>query len=180
MNLEDNPFRKWDMVRVWDDPWRSNNPGPPEPQPSFPELSCRTRQISVSSFTTRIARISSKMYSTHAVLRISACTLYSLANTNGTIPWGRAACAEPWQVKRHVFLWTPHCCLQLGAGMDDENDQNLPVLWPPSAKFHAYRLDRKRSPSGLARGRTWCLVIAASFWFHRPRFSFAGQWRHLQ
>lgn len=32
---------------------------------------------------------------THAVLRISGCTLYSLANTKGTMPWGSAAC--PWQ-----------------------------------------------------------------------------------
>jgi len=30
-------------------------------------------------------------FNTHAVLRISGCTLYSLAKTNGTIPWGRAA-----------------------------------------------------------------------------------------
>ena len=29
---------------------------------------------------------------THPVLRISGCTLYSLAKTKGTIPWGKAAC----------------------------------------------------------------------------------------
>jgi len=29
---------------------------------------------------------------TYPVLRISGCTLYSLANTNGTIPCGSAAC----------------------------------------------------------------------------------------
>ena len=30
---------------------------------------------------------------THAVLRMSGCTLYSFAKTKGTMPWGRAACS---------------------------------------------------------------------------------------
>lgn len=39
---------------------------------------------------------------TYAVLRISAWRLYSLANTKGTIPWGRAAC-ELWNIKLYMF-----------------------------------------------------------------------------
>jgi hypothetical protein len=110
-----NPFWKWGLVKIWDDPWQSSNQGPLEPQPSFRELSCRMREISISSFTTYSFLIIIGVRCTHAVLRISACTLYSLANTNGTIPWGRAACAEYWQVKRHVCLWIPHYfCCQLG------------------------------------------------------------------
>lgn len=37
--------------------------------------------------------------STYAVLRISGCTLYSLAKTKGTIPCGRAACFQILQSK---------------------------------------------------------------------------------
>jgi len=45
---------------------------------------------------------------THPVLRISGCTLYSLAKTNGTIPCGRAACCilaircQIGQTNKHV------------------------------------------------------------------------------
>lgn len=41
--------------------------------------------------------------STNPVLRISGCTLYSLANTKGTIPCGRAACLFVWQSKHNTF-----------------------------------------------------------------------------
>ena len=36
----------------------------------------------------------------YTVLRISGCRLYSLANTNGTIPWGSAACTnrKGWKI----------------------------------------------------------------------------------
>ena len=41
----------------------------------------------------RVLRHRGRGGGTHAVLRMSGCTLYSFAKTKGTMPWGRAACS---------------------------------------------------------------------------------------
>jgi hypothetical protein len=45
-------FCKYGTIRIWDDQWRSSNPGPQELQPSCRQLSCQMRDVSVSSFST--------------------------------------------------------------------------------------------------------------------------------
>ena len=43
----------------------------------------------------------------YTVLRISGCTLYSLANTNGTIPWGSATCTKRKDWKTELLVKLP-------------------------------------------------------------------------
>ena len=38
--------------------------------------------------------IRNENYNSYPVLKTSGCILYSLEKTNGTIPWGSAACAK--------------------------------------------------------------------------------------